>query len=234
MARLRKLWKGGAFTLIELLVVIAIIGILISLLLPAVQKIREAAARTQSLNNIKQMTLGMHNCHDTFSKLPPAYGFFPQNTWDWTSNGGNWSTFPAHHGSAFYFLLPFIEQEPLYTNLNGPGTGGDSWFINGVNIKTYNSPQDPAAATGQDPGGRGVTTYAFNAFVLGPTPTLDSSGNPIGQNTSGWAVGTATFAGSIPDGLSNTLMVVERYGECQHLVSVGGVQRGHSQCPKLA
>src|SRR6516162_4890516 len=108
---LDRRWRG--FTLIELLVVIAIIAILIALLVPAVQKVREAAARTQSTNNLKQMGIAVHGLQDAYQKLPPSVGFFPVNagsdgSWNnWQQY--NWSAHPSTHGTMFYFMLPFVE-----------------------------------------------------------------------------------------------------------------------------
>src|SRR3954454_21419404 len=95
-----KKWRG--FTLIELLVVIAIIAILIGLLLPAVQKVREAAARTQSQNNLKQIGLALHTYHGAYQRFPDSVNWIP---------GPNGTTQP---GSVHMVLLPYLEQDALY------------------------------------------------------------------------------------------------------------------------
>jgi prepilin-type N-terminal cleavage/methylation domain-containing protein len=105
-----RIQKRG-FTLIELLVVIAIIAILIALLLPAVQQAREAARRSQCRNNLKQVGLAIHNYHDAFNTIPPA----------WISTQFQVAAGDVSHWSWGTFLLPYIDQAPLYSLLQ-PGT----------------------------------------------------------------------------------------------------------------
>src|SRR4051812_23294006 len=100
MRRLKLSKQPNGFTLVELLVVIAIIGVLVALLLPAVQAAREAARRSTCSNKMRQLALATHNLNDTFRELPPLAGSFPKN-------GSN-------KGTVFYFLLPYIEQKNFY------------------------------------------------------------------------------------------------------------------------
>src|ERR1700682_190143 len=156
MPRFLRVRSWRAFTLIELLVVIAIIAILIGLLLPAVQKVRQAAARLQCLNNLKQMSLGTINCADQHDgKMPPGIGLYPSVV----EGDGN-----ADGGTLFH-ILPYIEQDNLWKStlsadddrnaIRDPVTGKvikfyqtySQWHVNGNRVKTYVCPSD---ATNKD------------------------------------------------------------------------------------
>src|SRR5207247_4439314 len=111
-------------TLVELLVVVAIIALLIGLLLPAVQKVRAAAARTRCSNNLHQMGLAMHGFHDTWGYFPPS--FAKPSNWGW----GVW-------------LLPFVEQDGLYRAITPDGTSLSLGPNTTLKLRGYRCPPDP-------------------------------------------------------------------------------------------
>jgi prepilin-type N-terminal cleavage/methylation domain-containing protein/prepilin-type processing-associated H-X9-DG protein len=198
-----------AFTLIELLVVIAIIAILIGLLVPAVQKVREAAQRIQCGNNLKNISLGTVNCADTNQgQLPPGVGDYP--LFDPSNSNA------VGFGSAFFHILPYVEQEPLYkASLVGPAADGwrlprggyYSWSGAIINspVKIYNCPGDPTQANGLGgAGGWATTSYAYNhqVFEVG----MYSWYNPDWSSK-----GPARYPSGIQDGTSNTIFFTEKY-----------------------
>ena len=175
------------FTLIELLVVIAIIGVLIGLLLPAVQKVREAANRMKCQNNMKQLALGVHNYSSTFQDKLPNLDYY---------NG-------QVRGS-LYFWLPHIEQDAVYRQgLTSFWTWG---VVAGDVVKAYRCPSDPST-TGDSQGGWAYGNYGGNVGLFGPTAQSIPDSVCCGTGS----MSSYTIA-NIPDGTSNTMAFVEKYG----------------------
>jgi prepilin-type N-terminal cleavage/methylation domain-containing protein len=203
------------FTLIELLVVIAMIAILIGLLVPAVQRVREAANRAQCANNLKQFGLATQLYHDVNKHLPPVIGYYP----------------PAGEafGTYFFHLLPHLEQDNLYRRALGsvpfpPPDGPTVVCFAGNNnvysqpVKTFLCPSDPSAlADGVvtiNGFPFGATSYAPNAMVISERTF------PIGPQ------GKARIPADIQDGTSNTILHAEKYARCSNTVMAPAFRDG--------
>jgi prepilin-type N-terminal cleavage/methylation domain-containing protein len=198
MPRTHFFRRGRGFTLIELLVVIAIIAILIGLLVPAVQKVRDAAARIQCGNNLKNISLATINAADTYGgTLPPGDGLFPLQIQSDRNS----------YASVFFHVLPFMEQDVAYkaTLQQGDPHGQNGgyltyspfWNVLNVTVKNYICPSDPTNGSGTFGWNSGRCSYGYNAQVF----LID------------WA-GRSRYPASIGDGTSNTIFFMDRYGLC--------------------
>jgi prepilin-type N-terminal cleavage/methylation domain-containing protein len=194
------------FTLVELLVVSAIIGILLALLLPAVQKIREAAARASCANNLKQIALAFHNAHGVQGYMPPGIGYYPKSNY-------------AAYGNGFFHVLPYLEQKPLYDRslLRGVYWAGYG-DVREQPIKVFQCPADPSMPAGgvvNDAGSPwGGMSYAGNVQVF-----CQVDGNDILRNPQRYPMLGSDFV----DGTLNTILFAEKYAVCVNDIwSVGG------------
>jgi len=229
--------KPRGFTLIELLVVIAIIGVLIALLLPAVQAAREAARRAQCTNNLKQMGLALQNYHDAIGTLPMSYAArsrFIDGATD-TAPGWGWGA----------MILPQLEQGPLFNavNFSLPVEGPQNSTVIRSILTTYLCPSDPMSG-----GPFAVSDSSGNvSATMGPTSYAACVGNDLADTTTGLnndGLGNGVLfrnsgirLADITDGTSQTITVGERAwsitsGPWAGVVTNGVIRRGPANpCP---
>src|SRR5262245_35354271 len=190
----------SGFTLLELLVAIAILGVLIGLLLPAVQKVREAASRLRCQNNLKQLVLAFHAAHDAHGAMPPGIGWYPGD-------------YPAEraYGTGFLHVLPFVEQGNLYERARGGGyVFASNNQVFSERVKLFVCPSDRTAGDGVVSDNQGVPwgagCYAGNAQVFCQVHPDGRFKDPQER---------PRLNSSFPDGTSNTVLFAEKYARCR-------------------
>lgn len=210
MPRLSSGRSRQGFTLIELLVVIAIIAILIGLLLPAVQKVREAANRAKCENNLKQFNLATQNLSDTYqNQLPPLLGKYPQ----YSTN--------ALIATPHVFLLPFLEQQNMYNLMMSAGSTSEGYSTTSTwEVKEFRCPSDPSITTNVPI----YTSYGANALVFGLTAQTSAGtmGTTVPTYTIKSTQSSNLFPASITDGTHNVIMWIEKMGQCNNPTPGGG------------
>jgi type II secretory pathway pseudopilin PulG len=192
---LQRMQRTGVSAM-QMLVVLALLLLLLAFLAPIVQRIREAALRTQSTNNLKQLALAVHNVHDAFKGMPPIVGEFANK-----------------NGSLHFFLLPYIEQGPLYNQGTDGVWDNDVWS---KPIGIYVDPRDASAPSGN----------VFDSWLA----TTSYAGN--------WMVfkdgKVRTTLAQIVDGTSNTLMFTQRYQMCNGTPAAWGYPGLYTWAPMVA
>jgi prepilin-type N-terminal cleavage/methylation domain-containing protein len=226
----RNVADRPGWTLIELIVVIAILAILMGLVLPAAQKVREAANRVQCQNNLKQIGLATHYAHGTHGRCPPLFGKYAGKPL--APPGATSALALEYRASIFYHLLPFVEQQALYNQLppffdfklhsvytppdpifgSAGGTNSPDGNAGAAAIAIYVCASDTSGATNgvRQTGDSywGITNYGANWLVFGApgVPGLPAA-----------LAGAARLPGSVPDGLSNTVFFTERFSVCNYI-----------------
>jgi prepilin-type N-terminal cleavage/methylation domain-containing protein len=228
--------RRPGFTLVELLVVIAIIGVLIALLLPAVQATRESARRSQCRNNLKQLGLGLHGYGHINRKFPPGA--------DHRAPYIFWSLYPGRMGSFLVFVLPFIEQQAVFDRCDRTvdtvmqSTLGDGRLVATVRIPTFGCPSDvrgapldgnpfyngsPVSMKGRDPAPANYAASMGSQLFAGPYPgnVFGTGGDMHGDSPNPASIsgifGHTEFGAKfteVTDGLSKTIAVGEMRPDC--------------------
>ena len=219
--RHHALGKRSGFTLVELLVVIAIIGVLIGLLLPAVQKVRDAANRAACGNNLKQLGIALHHYHDVQSSFPPAYiEYYP------LTDRATWQV----------LLLPYTEQDNLYRTYDPnetTGGGENNFLLNGTKLKLFRCPADVDLPPKHYPPSPDLGPWATGNYLcnngLGPMRSDWRPETSVAQ-PGVFMVNSKTRVADITDGTSHTLLL----SECINVPGTGDLEdwRGNLTYPE--